>query len=383
MPPEIENEELSFAEIQKARGDFLEDLNSEEDDDEVISSELDDEEDTDNEDDLDDDEDENTSEDEDSELESDQDSEETDESDEELEDGEDDEEDSDSARETSKKPSHRIPKERFDEVVTQRNEARELAEKAMQRAEAAEERLTRIMALMEQGMTKKEAAAEVDSEQVKASEPVFSLDSEEYTSKVDEMNEALFSGELDKARKLNIELRKMEQQAYKAEMARVREEAETAAIQKIRATEDESKFNDLVADFMTKYPVFDQKSPDFNLETVKETNGLMEAFISSGVSKSEALTKAVDYVASKYGLNKQGESLGKTTKEESEDKAEKVAERKRNAVKRNTRAAKAQPARMRGKSMTDVDINEYDITRMSEKEFNELPDRVKRKLRGD
>ena len=99
---------------------------------------------------------------------------------------------------------------------------------------------------------------------------------------------------------------------------------------------------------------------------------------SSLLALHEAIQEAVDLIAPQYIVAEED------TKSERLGKGKKTKKRTdKSARKRNAKASNAQPAKLKGKTSQDKSIDEYDVTKMTDKQYAKLPSDIKSKLRGD
>lgn len=299
----------------RARGDFLEDEDVENDDDRVDGEEG------------------NGGQDEDI-----SESEEESEGGEDGEDGEEDEGDEEEADEEGEEPAeeHRIPKSRLDEVIQQREHERE-------RAEWLQERLESLLSKEEN------KAAQVE-------------DKFDYEAKEVAYTEAIITGEADTASKLRREIDDHRQDATRALIEEARQEALKSATDESRTQIEEEKFTSLVEVYEEKYPFLKNGGNDYNEEAVEVVNALMTGYMSN-MGKVASLKKAISQGVKMFG--KPEKVVGKI--------------RKSAAVKRNIQAAKQQPSKKsRGKrDNTDDDVNVARISdkkfrALSQRERSEL-----------
>jgi hypothetical protein len=283
--------------------------------------------------------------------------------DEDIEDSDEDSEDEDSEEEEDQedeeeeepapksKNDTRIPKSRLNEVIRQREEARE-------RNLWLEEQLEKLIA---QATAQKEATVAP-----KETPPSYDFDSaeEQYISLVIE-------GEVAKATKLRGEINRARQEEMTRMIEGVRETALTNAKQEGARAVQEQSFGTLVATMESKYTFLDHNSDDYNEDAVETVNTLLNGYVSKGMSKSEALKKAVDKIVPMFIKDKPASkpSLG--------DK------RTSDAGKKAVKASKSQPANVKTSSLKQRDVAVTSVATLTEKDFEKLTDREKRVLRGD
>jgi hypothetical protein len=264
----------------------------------------------------------------------------------------DDSEEEEEEEEIIPKPKEpRIPKHRLDEVLSQRDEARD-------RQLWLEEQLEKLIALQ----TKKEEVI------VKPSYD-FSSAEEKYIS-------LIIEGETAQASKLRTEIDK----ERKAEMMNLIESIKTESESKVKVESTKAveieRFNSLVETFKTKHTFLDEDSDDYNEEAVDTINTLTAGYISSGKTRSESLRLAVNKVVPMYNKEDTGYKPSKSLLGK---------QRAQEAVKKAASASNKQPpqnnsTKSSGKS---IDPSKIDVTKMSERDFNNLTEREKRILRGD
>lgn len=242
-----------------------------------------------------------------------------------------------------KQPGH-IPKSRFDEVIAERNAEREANAELKRRLEALE------------------AAAKTKEPEPKKEE-VKSIDALEL-----EYANLMMEGDIEKAVNLRGQIN-----------AAIREQAEAAAEQKISAREAERSqkaiANELAAmsaQVVKDYPYLDTEEGAL---VIPQITALRDAYVAKGESPAAALRKAADFIAPKFDPSPQ---------DKDEPKAEpKTDPRTAQAIARGIKDSAAQPPQMSGVGNRAMETVKRDVTRMSEEEFEALPESEKRKMRGD
>ncbi len=140
----------------------------------------------------------------------------------------------------------------------------------------------------------------------------------------------------------------------------------------IAAGKEQDLFDIAVDNFENKYPFMDINHKEYNEEAVDTTNALLTGFIADGkTSRADALAKAVKRVAPMY------------SKETKPKVDKKNSERNKETRKKNLKAMKQTPPKMRGKEKKDRDVegvNAYDLSR---KEYKSLTKKEKAVMRGD
>lgn len=243
------------------------------------------------------------------------------------------------------KPHGNIPKSRFDEVIAERNAERERS--------AELER--RLLALENAAKPKEAAAPKEEAKDVDALEL-------EYAN-------LMLEGEVEKAVKLRGQIN-----------AAIREQAETAAEQRLEARETARNQKAIAAELATMsaqvvkdYPYLDTED---GAMVVPQIIALRDAYVAKGETPGAALRKAADFIAPKFDPNPQGKA--------DEDKPEpKQDTRTAAAIARGLKDSAAQPPQMAGVGNRAMETVKRDVTRMNEEEFDALPEAEKRKMRGD
>ena len=128
------------------------------------------------------------------------------------------------------------------------------------------------------------------------------------------------------------------------------------------------------------YPVFDRNAEEFSEEMTNEVVELRDAFIMKGYEAVDALSKAVRYVVKDHDLDTDDQkvpSLAGTAV-----KSDELA-KKRSQVSKKLRAADAQPPSLPGESSSSHGEKRFDLSSMTEEEFDALPEATLKRLRGD
>lgn len=269
-------------------------------------------------------------------------------------DDDDDEDEGDDADDEDKGSKH-VPHARFNEV----NEKRIRAE---ERARLLEEENARLKG----GGKAKES------------------DGEEETPAVDlkalrkQRNEALMEGDSDKAAELDEQIdAEVERRAV--------EKAAAAAETSILTRQARQEFAGAVAESIEKYPFLDAKGEQANAKAIAEVVEWRDFYIAKGKSPAEALRQAVGKVGPQYAPKKGGKADADDDDDgdEGDDGAEsRAALRRKLALRRNADAANRQPARPGGVGERSS-AAKLKVEDLSDDEFDKLPEKAKRELRGD
>ena len=242
------------------------------------------------------------------------------------------------------KTEARIPKARFDEVNAR-----------MKQAEAEKQALeAQLRALQQpQAAPAPQAPAQAGQVDINAAEDAYL--------------EALRQGDAARARQIRVAIN-----------AHIQQQAENAAIEKVTATlskrEVETSLLAVATDAVAKYSFLNEDSEDANPEAIGEVVEFRDFYVSRGDRADVALKKAVEKIAKMYAPKA-------APKPEPEPEL-KTDTRAKEAIQRNALAANAQPAPLAGVGERASKAR-YDVSKMTEDEFDALPASEKKRLRGD
>ena len=251
----------------------------------------------------------------------------------------DDEEESDEEEDDEK--DKRIPLSRLNQVLAQRDQEKE-------RAAWLEEQLEK---LIEQGKLPEKKEEVEDPFDFSAAETKYV--------------ELVLDGEAEKAAELRAIIEEERELQFSQKFEGLTKKATEQAEQISKATIEEEKFNLAVANFEQKYPFLNSESDEYNPEATETANSLMIGYIQSGMTKTQAIKKAVKTIAPMYERAPSGNT-----------------NRKKTSRKKAVDTARKTPPKGSGKS-SSVDLDEVDVTRMGEKDFAKLTAKEKAILRGD
>lgn len=262
-----------------------------------------------------------------------------------------DEDDSDGdAEEGTEEPiENQIPQGRFNEVIQQRERERERNEQLLKQNEELI------------GLLKKGAAPEADK-----------VKQYDYDTAEEAHMEAVLEGDATKAKAIRAEIRAAERAEFLKEAATYKDEALKGAAAEAGRIDDETKFTQIISRSAEDYEFLNPDSKGYNQTAVDEINDVFEGLVATGKGKAIALQRAIDIVAPKFGESSQ-RALGE----------DKKSNRRKAAVKKNTKAANKQPPRMKGKTTRDKTITEVDVLTMSDRSFKKLSKTELAELRGD
>lgn len=286
------------------------------------------------------------------EEEDDEDSEDDSEDDEEDEDEESDEEDDEDEGDSDEGPEQ-IPKPRFDQVLSQRDEERAHRKWLEQQLEA---------------LIKSQAQPEPVEEEEDEGPPDFDFDAAE-----EKYAELLLEGDPKAAAQLRRAINDASREVYAYQIETAKKAAKNEAVSETTNSLDEVRFTALISDYTDQYDFLNDQKEGYNEKAVTMANKLMASYVMEGKSKSEALTAAVNDVVPLFDREKPPVS-----------KKEKTDARKRVARKKAAKASQQQPPAVKGaKGKASRKWTASDVLNMSEKEFDGLSAREKAKLRGD
>lgn len=247
-----------------------------------------------------------------------------------------------------------IPKARFDEVARKARER-----EAELQAELAAERAKH--------------AVTASSETVKALQGEIDRLDAAYAA-------ALKDGETDDAAKLMKDIRAKERELAKAETG---VESQNVAVAQAQAAE-QAVFDLTLKGFEEQYPEMnpDPANDAYDQAKVDAIVTLMQGYVAAGQPRTAALKAAMALLAPTLKGHTAPVTDAKTDKQK-----EVEAERRAAAAKKTAQALEAQPASLKDAGLDSHKagggIDEAAIDKMSEEEFDALPDSVKARMRGD
>lgn len=200
----------------------------------------------------------------------------------------------------------------------------------------------------------------------------------DFASKEVEYQNMVLDGQHEKAAALRAEIRK-------AERAQLEFELTQKVEQKVTQSQQMSALQQAAAELETTFPVFDRSSPDFNEKYTQEVIDLRDAFIVKGENPVAALSKAAKFVIREYGLVDMGVTSEPTLAAPAAPQKQTVDEvaKKRAEVARKLKVAESQPPEMPGESSAARGEKAFDLSTLTEEEFNALPAATLKRLRGD
>lgn len=261
-----------------------------------------------------------------------------------------DTDDDDKPRDENGRFAARIPKARFDEAV---EKERTRATAAEERAKAAEAELARL----------KDGTADIER-----------LDKE-----IDELEEqldaAVADGNKDKVRELRKKAREAQERKMDLKADQRARQATALAVAQVN-------YDSLLGQLERDYPIINPDSEQFDEAVMADVVDLKEAFEAKGLGTVEALKKAANMLLVKMPA-KSVETKPDDKAAEAEAKAQ---ERREAAVRKGVETRVKQPAAVgaAGKDSTTAGGSlAQNVGRLSDKDFDDLPEDKLRKLRGD
>lgn len=224
-----------------------------------------------------------------------------------------------------------IPKSRFDEVNNERKELKA--------------RIEQLEALVSAKSSQPEPEPEVAPFDLDAAE-------EEYAT-------AVVEGDTDRAKQIRKEIRKAEEAAL---LDRVKRETERDMAVKTVAERKAA----IISQAFQDYPVLDHNAAEYDANMVAKINRMSLAYQAEGKAEDQAIALAIaDIMPAK--------------------RSEPESPRTDNdAKRRNAKAAESQPPSLGGVGTGDrARAASLNVNNMTEDEFAALPEREKKRLRGD
>ena len=196
----------------------------------------------------------------------------------------------------------------------------------------------------------------------------------DFVAREKEYQELVLDGETDRAAQLREEIRSAEREQMMSEM-------QSKMGQTVQQDREAHELNKKANEIMEVFPVYDQKSKQFDERLANEVMELRDAFIFQGYGAADSLAKATEItlIRSKPELL-EVETAGTTDAAPTLNKV--VQEKKKQAnVSKKVAASQSQPPQMKGESTQNKKI--VDINVLSDDEFGALPEETLRRLRGD
>lgn len=185
--------------------------------------------------------------------------------------------------------------------------------------------------------------------------------------------EALMDGRNEDAAKLRADMRDAEREALRKEVEKtVRVAGSTTRVEDAMKT--------AASEIEALYPQLDETNEAFSRECLDEVTSLRDAFIIKGTQPLIALQNAVRFVVQDRGLTP---AVDEAPQSEATKKNDELSQRRKSTIKDKLRAADKQPPELDGSGNRGRDVPEVDISKMSDDEFNALPEATLKRLQGD
>jgi len=250
--------------------------------------------------------------------------------------------------EKSEPPPTSIPKSRFDEVNNKRHEAEE----------KIREMETQLAVMADRQKREQE---------VKAKEP--EPEPFDYAAKDQEYRDAILDGDNSAADTIMKEMRAADQSARDSDRESILAEARKIVQDSGTQTREDQDFESAANNLISDYAEFQKENESFDQARLDEVIDLKDAFILSGMTAAQALSKAA-------GITMRGVSkIGATTQE--------APTKKTTDVKKNLKTAKAQPPTADVGDSNGSTSDFPDISKMTDAELDALPASKLAEMRGD
>ena len=196
----------------------------------------------------------------------------------------------------------------------------------------------------------------------------------DFVSKEKEYQDLVLDGETDRAAQLREEIRTAEREELMSEV-------QNKMGQTVQQDRELHELNKKATEIMEVFPVFDQKSKQFDEKLAQEVAELRDAFIYQGYGAADSLAKATEVTL----LSKKPELLN-VQSDGAADPAPKLTQavqdkKARANVSKKVAASQSQPPQMKGESTQNKKV--VDINVLSDDEFSALPEETLRRMRGD
>jgi hypothetical protein len=153
--------------------------------------------------------------------------------------------------------------------------------------------------------------------------------------------------------------------------------AVSTAVGQVSAQANQTTYEATVAQIETDYPIFNPDVEGFNPELASRAGNMRDALVRDGLSQAEALTEAVEITLGRYAPEHLKQPVAAA--EAGQAPAGQTARER----KRNIDAANAQPSRVAGTPNATEDAGRIDLDKLTDEEFDALPESTIAELRGD
>lgn len=242
---------------------------------------------------------------------------------------------------------------------------------ALRRAQAAEERLKQL----EAGLT---------GDNPEGGDPL-DLDGLEVTldqEKAAKLADAYIDGKSDEAANILKDiLSSTLREGLRAAVPALEKNLKTTVTRELstvsRDTTSSAAFDEAVESVYAEYPMLNPESDQFNEEIMAVARTLQQGYQAQGKSAAVSVIAATQKVAQMYNLDAPAETAPAPKGRTAQDK---------DSRKRNASAARSQPPKDDGGSVSDKSVKADDtlnIDELTDDEFDALPESTKARLRGD
>ena len=195
----------------------------------------------------------------------------------------------------------------------------------------------------------------------------------DFASKEAEYQQLVLDGETEKATTLRNEIRT-------AEKEQIMFEVQQSTTQNIQQSTEVQAIQAKAVELEAKYPIFDVNSAEHDADVLKEALELRDAFMAQGYEGPYALERAVTTTLTMH----KPELLEVETVATPDPKVAELNKKKQAAkVTKKIEASQSQPPSMKGEGASNRGDKAIDLTKLSQKEFDALPEETLRRLRGD
>lgn len=259
-----------------------------------------------------------------------------------------------------------IPKSRFDEAVGKERQRAEAAEK---KSKELEDRETQ----RNQGVTLDKLRKELDELE-------------------DKLEAKMAEGSPEERKAIRTAIRAKSEELADAKVSQAENRARALAV-------EQTRYDTLVERTEKEYPFLVPDSAGFNEALTKDLLEMKMGFEHAGMSSTQALNRAVELLKPALETARP-KPKAEEKKPEEKDEAAKLAEakakaeeaakgkaeearRREEAVKKGVEAAQGTPAKPGAAGLTDKDAKVVDVKKISDKDFDKLPEDEMKRLRGD
>jgi hypothetical protein len=248
-----------------------------------------------------------------------------------------------------------IPRPRFDQVISQRNEARE-------KLEDLEEQNKALMQVLQKAQHQKDVKPDATSDQ-QDGDKQFDLQ-----AKLQQYSEAVIDGDEKQAAGTLNEILQFQQ-----EQAR---EAAQQAVSDYAADLDQKKSQDVATEIYARH-----EEAFENTERLDDFIAWRDIFRNRGMSMQQALASAEEKM---FGKKDEGNSSSLGQNQDTANAQDQAkTDQKKKAVERNAQAAASQPPAMSGGSGQRSRQKPTTALDMSDKDYDKLSSEEKARARGD